>query len=398
MRPDLIFKEPKVKTSQKACKLRTAQTVGTASILAASLLFAGCSSVNSLLAGDKVDYKSSGKAGPSLDVPPDLTQLSRETRYVVPGSAITASAYQLGSGGSQIVPVAATSVGDVRIERAGNQRWLVVNRPADQLWSPVRDFWLESGFLLALDQEKLGIMETDFAENRAKIPQDFIRSTIGKLFDGLYSTGERDKFRTRLERNAIGGTEIYISHRGMVETVNTRSGAQTAGAASGGDTIWQPRPADPELEAEFLRRLMVKLGVSQEQSKVLVAAAATAPTSRVANVNGMPVVQMDEDFDRAWRRVGLTLDRTGFTVEDRDRAQGTYFVRYVEPTSDSKEPGFLSKLYSFSGSSAVTPLKYRIAVKSQGNATTVSVLNAQGAAEASANAQRIVKVIADDLR
>ena len=398
MRPDLIFKEPKVKTSQKACNLRTAQTVGTASILAASLLFAGCSSVNSLLAGDKVDYKSSGKAGPSLDVPPDLTQLSRETRYVVPGSAITASAYQLGSGGSQIVPVAATSVGDVRIERAGNQRWLVVNRPADQLWSPVRDFWLESGFLLALDQEKLGIMETDFAENRAKIPQDFIRSTIGKLFDGLYSTGERDKFRTRLERNAIGGTEIYISHRGMVETVNTRSGTQTAGAASGGDTIWQPRPADPELEAEFLRRMMVKLGVSQEQSKALVAAGATAPTSRVANINGTPVVQMDEDFDRAWRRVGLTLDRTGFTVEDRDRAQGTYFVRYVEPTPDSKEPGFLSKLFSFSGSSAVPPLKYRIAVKSQGSATTVSVLNAQGVAEASANAQRIVKVIADDLR
>ena len=398
MRPDLIFKEPKVKTSQKACNLRTAQTVGTASILAASLLFAGCSSVNSLLAGDKVDYKSSGKAGPSLDVPPDLTQLSRETRYVVPGSAITASAYQLGSGGSQIVPVAATSVGDVRIERAGNQRWLVVNRPADQLWSPVRDFWLESGFLLALDQEKLGIMETDFAENRAKIPQDFIRETLGKVFDGLYSTGERDKFRTRLERNAIGGTEIYISHRGMVETVNTRSGAQTAGAASGGDTIWQPRPADPELEAEFLRRMMVKLGVSQEQSKALVAAGATAPTSRVANINGTPVVQMDEDFDRAWRRVGLTLDRTGFTVEDRDRAQGTYFVRYVEPTPDSKEPGFLSKLFSFSGSSAVPPLKYRIAVKSQGSATTVSVLNAQGVAEASANAQRIVKVIADDLR
>ena len=398
MRPDLILKEPKVKTLQKACSLQTAKTVGTASILAATMLLTSCSSVGNLLAGDKIDYKSSGKAGPSLDVPPDLTQLSRETRYVVPGSAITASAYQLGSGSSQIVPVASTSVGDVRIERAGNQRWLVVNRPADQLWSPVRDFWLESGFLLALDQEKLGIMETDFAENRAKIPQDFIRETLGKVFDGLYSTGERDKFRTRLERNAIGGTEIYISHRGMVETVNTRSGAQTAGAASGGDTIWQPRPADPELEAEFLRRMMVKLGVSQEQSKALVAAGATAPTSRVANINGTPVVQMDEDFDRAWRRVGLTLDRTGFTVEDRDRAQGTYFVRYVEPTPDSKEPGFLSKLFSFSGSSAVPPLKYRIAVKSQGSATTVSVLNAQGVAEASANAQRIVKVIADDLR
>jgi outer membrane protein assembly factor BamC len=284
-------------------------------------------------------------------------------------------------------------VGDVRIERAGSQRWLVVNRPADKLWGPVRDFWLESGFLLAQDQENLGIMETDFAENRAKLPQDFIRSALGKVFDGLYSTGERDKFRTRLERRPDGGTEIYISHRGMIEVI---TGAK-AGSSAGDSTVWQPRPADPELEAEFLRRLMVKLGVSQEQSKALVAAGATKQTSRIATVNNLPVVQIDEGFDRAWRRVGLALDRTGFTVEDRDRSQGTYFVRYVEPVTNKTEPGFFSKL--FSGSPPATPpLKYRIAVKSQGESTTVSVLNAQGAAESSANAQRIVQVIADDLK
>ncbi len=382
-----------MKILQKRSGLRMVKNTATASALIATLLLAGCSSVSNLLQGDKIDYKSSGKAGPSLDVPPDLTQLSRDTRYVVPGTAVSASSYQLGQPG-QTVPVAATTVGDVKIERAGNQRWLVVNRPADKLWSPVRDFWQESGFLLSLDQENLGIMETDYAENRAKLPQDFIRETIGKLFDGLYSTGERDKFRTRLERNAAGGTEIYISHRGMVETVNTRSGTTPP---SGGDTIWQPRPSDPELEAEFLRRLMVKLGVSQEQSKALVAVGAAKTTSRIGNVNGTPVVQIDEDFDRAWRRVGLALDRTGFTVEDRDRTQGTYFVRYVEPTPDSKEPGFFAKLFS-SSSSAVAPLKYRITLKSVGEATTVSVLNAQGVAESSANAQRIVKVIADDLK
>jgi len=360
-------------------------------LLALSLL-AGCSSLREVMDGERVDYKSSGAKGPSLDIPPDLTQLSRETRYVVPGTAVSASSYQVGQP-TQAVQTAATSVGDVRIERAGTQRWLVVNSPADKLWGPVRDFWLESGFLLAQDQENLGIMETDFAENRAKLPQDFIRSALGKVFDGLYSTGERDKFRTRLERRPDGGTEIYVSHRGMIEVI---TGAK-AGSSSGDSTVWQPRPADPELEAEFLRRLMVKLGVSQEQSKALVAAGATKQTSRIATVNNLPVVQIDEGFERAWRRVGLALDRTGFTVEDRDRSQGTYFVRYVEPVANKTEPGFFSKL--FSGSPAATPpLKYRIAVKSQGESTTVSVLNAQGAAESSANAQRIVQVIADDLK
>ncbi len=183
--------------------------------LVAALLLSGCSSLSESLQGDKVDYKSAGKA-PSLEVPPDLTQLSRDTRYIVPGSSVTASGFQVGQT-TQSVPTAALAVGDVRIERAGTQRWLVVNRPADKLWGPVREFWLENGFLIATEQENLGIMETDYAENRAKLPQDFIRATLGKLLDSLYSTGERDKFRTRLERTPTGGTEIYISHRGMVE-------------------------------------------------------------------------------------------------------------------------------------------------------------------------------------
>ena len=364
-----------------------------ATVIAGMALSSGCSTMNDVLKGDKIDYKTSGKAGPSLEVPPDLTQLTRETRYVVPGTAVSANAFQVGQG-TQALPVAALAVGDVRIERSGSQRWLVVNRPADKLYGPIRDFWLESGFLLTLDQENLGIMETDFAENRAKLPQDFIRETLGKVFESLYSTGERDKFRTRLERNAAGGTEIFVSHRGLVEVV---VGGSTGKNTTGDGTVWQPVPPNPELEAEFLRRLMVKLGVAQEQSKVLIAAGTPRTTSNVANVNGVPVVQMEEGFDRAWRRVGLTLDRTGFTVEDRDRAQGTYFVRYVDVTSDRKEPGFLSKLFSAAAPS-VPPIKYRITLKSQGDATTVSVLNAQGAPESSVNAQRIVKVIADDLK
>jgi outer membrane protein assembly factor BamC len=317
-----------------------------------------------------------------------LTQLSRDTRYVVPGGGtVSANTYALGQSVPGL-PTAATAVGDVRIERAGTQRWLVVNRPADQLWGPVRDFWQENGFLLTLDQSNLGIMETDWAENRAKLPQDFIRNTLGKLIDSVYSTSERDKFRTRLERTASGGTEIYISHRGMMEVYSNTQKDQT---------IWQPRPADPELETEFLRRLMVKLGAPLEQVRTQTAAAAARSTSRVATVGSTPVVMIDEGFDRAWRRVGLALDRTGFTVEDRDRNQGTYFVRYVEPSADRKDQGFLAKLFKREDP-AVAPLKYRINLKSQGESTTVSVLNAAGAPETSANAQRIVQVIADDLK
>ncbi len=359
-----------------------------AALIGITLALGACSALET----DKVDYRSTAKA-PSLDIPPDLTQLSKDTRYSVVDGAISASGYQANQAANSKAPVAALNLGDVRIERAGNQRWLVVNRPADKLWEPVKDFWQENGFLLAMDQSNLGIMETDWAENRAKIPQDMIRNALGKLLDSLYSTGERDKFRTRLERDANGNTEIFISHRGMVE-VYTNSGA---GSTTGDkQTMWQPRAADPELEAEFLRRLMVKLGVSQEQSKALVANSTPKPTAAVTTVNGQPAVKLEEGFDRAWRRVGLALDRTGFTVEDRDRKQGIYFVRYVSTTSENSEPSFMSKL--FSGAKASEPTKYQIAVRSTGELSNVLVLDANGQPESSAIAQRIVKVLADDIK
>ena len=352
----------------------------------AVLVASGCT----ILQEDKIDYKSA-KPGTTLDVPPDLTQLSRDNRYNIPGSNVTSAsgqqAAQAAAPGNNVT--ATNAVGDVRIERAGNQRWLVIDRPADQLWGPVTEFWKENGFILSTDQEKLGIMETDWAENRAKIPQDFIRSTLGKVFDNLYESGERDKFRTRLERSGDGKTEIYISHRGMIEVYTSTLKDQTA---------WQPREADPELETEFLRRLMVKLGVSEAQAKAVSAATPSQAAARVATVAQRPAVQMDEDFDRAWRRVGLALDRTGFTVEDRNRAQGTYFVRYV-PTAatDTKKPGFFGRLFG-SKSPEATPAKYQIKVSSEGALSTVTVLDAQGQPGPLTDAQRIVQILVDDLK
>ena len=363
----------------------------TLALLLSSMLLSGCSTINDTLVGEKIDYKSGATKGPSLDIPPDLSQLTRDNRYAVPGVAVTANTFQSDKASrAGQVGIAASNVGDVRIERSGNQRWLVVNRPADKLWEPVREFWKTSGFQLSIDQQDLGIIETDFAENRAKLPQDFIRNTLGRVLENLYSTGERDKFRTRLERTASGGTEIFISHRGMIEVVTNSSSTSTS-------TVWQPRPADPELEAEFLRRLMVQLGVSPDQSKALIAVDAARQTSRIETVNNQQVLLVDDGFDRAWRRVGLGLDRTGFTVEDRDRSKGLYFVRYVAPLSDNKSSGFFGNLFS-SKAATPAPLKYQIVLTAKGDMTSVTVLNADGKPDTTGNAQRIFKVLADDLK
>ena len=274
--------------------MKVTTTTARLSLIGLAVALSACSVIEE----SKIDYKSAKKAS-TLEVPPDLTQLTRDTRYTAaPDRSVSAVA--LAAGQQNQVPVveraAPLKVGDVEIMRDGNKRWLVVNRPADQLWEPTREFWIDHGFNLSQEKPDLGIIETDWAENRAKLPQDIIRSTIGKLFDSLYSTSERDRFRTRLERRPDGKTEIFITHRGMEEVYSN---------SNKDSTVWQPRDADPELETEFLRRLMIKLGTSEEQSRALVAAdkataVQAAPSAKIATINGQPAVELEEPFDRAW--------------------------------------------------------------------------------------------------
>ena len=369
--------------------------------LAAAL--GACSSATELLTAPKVNYKSAGQL-PTLEVPPDLTTPARDNRYLVPDtgkSSATLSGYQAdraqqaktGNINADVLP----AIEKMRVDRAGNQRWLVIAEPPEKVWPLVRDFWQENGFLININVPEAGVMETDWAENRAKIPQDWLRSTLGKLIDQIYSTAERDKFRTRLERNDEGGSEIYISHRGMIEVYTN---------ARNESTVWQPRPADSELEAEFLRRLMVRLGTQEEKAKQLVATSAPvqARAAIQAGIGGFETLEVFEPFDRAWRRVGLALDRVGFTVEDRDRQKGQYFVRYadtdaVDMARKDTEKGLLSKLQFWKTDDSKSKAEqYRVHIRQFAGKSVVQVLTKDGAQANTQTTRRIVALLFEQLK
>jgi outer membrane protein assembly factor BamC len=273
------------------------------------------------------------------------------------------------------------------MERQGNQRWLVIKQPTDAIWNTLRKFWVDTGFVLATDNKPLGIMETEWAENRAKIPMDGLRKLFGGMIDNIYSTSERDKFRTRIEVNAQGEAEVYVSHRGVIEVYTEERSGQT---------IWQPRPTDPELETEFLRRIMLSLGSTEPQAKAAVEAATPAALSTLATQDGVQVLAIAENFDRAWRRVGLALDRSGFTVEDRDRSKGIYQVRYVPVPDPKNEPGFFKKLFTSKKESQ--PQKFQVVVQSSQDGAVVSVRDAGGAPDQTDSATGILKVLLQETR
>ncbi len=371
--------------------------------LLAVLALAACSSMPKI-ESDRIDYKSGGGKLPPLDIPPDLTKPSVDDRFAVPdintrGDANISDYNKDRTGRTQVARSTVLPPQEgARIERSGSQRWLVVKGDADSVWNVTKQFWQELGFIVNVEHVDAGVMETDWAENRAKLDAGVVRNFLSKMLDSVSSTAERDKFRTRLEPGSEPGTmEIYISHRGM-EEVYTKS-------AFDASTAWQPRPPDPDLEAEMLRRLMTRFGVQQERAKTEVA----QPTKVVMRAtlikgkDGGGQLSVDDQFDRAWRRVGLALDRVGFTVEDRDRSKGLYFVRYVDPDVDNntaQPKGFFAKLNPFSKSESKTPTSelFRIQVKDADSTSEVSVLNKDGGAEKSVTASRILSLLYEQLK
>jgi len=361
-------------------------------IVVLALGLTACSSFSSLTASDKVDYKKQGEVrGPNLALPPDLITAQADRRFIVQDGTATMSEYsQAVKKSSQMRTNVLTGIPGMKIERDGDKRWLVVDKSAASLYPQIKDFWQENGFLLLIDSPSTGILETDWAENRTKIPQDIIRRTLGKVLDSLYDSGERDKFRTRLEFQKPEVTEIYISHKGAIE-VPLKDASTTI------STRWTVRPSDPELEAIFLTRLMERLGMTQEQAKAQITTTAAAPKTPKAKLieDGAETrIEMTQSFDRAWRDVGLALDRSNFTVDDRDRSKGIYFVRYVNPKDLGDSRGWFGRTFGKTDDADKKAKVYRVVVQDRGqNQIVISVQDSDGKPENTATGNQLLTTL-----
>ena len=397
-------------------------------LLMAGGLVAGCSSPTP----GKIDYRSDAKAKQaSLAVPPNMLDESADQRSLPPqgGETSLSTLKQVQSAAppsdqSQVLP----QVAGMHIQRDGTESWLVIdNRTPDQVWPQVRRFWQEQGFLLIVDQRDKGVMETDWNETHPKINDGLIRNTLSWATGNSYVTAERNKYRTRLETSPTGGTYVFISQKGLSEQLT----------GTNNDTSkWEPKPNDPALETEYLKRLMMTLarakpGVPDAQiaaeadakanpknaaSKAPDAAAAaiaaqnaaaagqsapSASSSSNAPAGGQYTsteLTLSEPYDRAWLRVGVALDRANFTVDDRDRTKGIYYLRYVDPKDmTSAEQGFWSQL--FHGHKDKVAKQYKLNVRAvTENQTRVAVIDDNGQVDSSRPAQEIMGLVVEQLQ
>ncbi|MDB5888505.1 MAG: nlpB [Rhodocyclales bacterium] len=358
-----------------------------------ALVLSSCTSVKKEYASDASQQTARGK---SLEVPPDLIVPGRDDRLQMPNDPrrTTASSYNNDSKAQAQSGVANSpdQIGKAHIARAGSQRWLVLPGTPQVVWPQLRKFWEDLGFTIATDSPQLYVMETDWAEKRARNSASIIDSIA--LIRSFVSNAEKDKFRTRLETSTEPGmVEIYVSHRGLEETDLSDKLNEKANG-------WQTKPGDPSLELEMLRRMMVAFGATEEQAKFAVAAPAAPDKAHLSNAeNGALALNLDGALDSAWRQVGLALDRVGMVVEDRDRAKGYYFVRYVtdEDLGKKKESWFSWMAFWRSNKKPDTD-QFRIVVQRDGEKTVVRVQNKAGEAASPASTKQILTLLYNELK
>lgn len=246
--------------------------------------------------GDKQEAYLGARAERPLEVPPDLTAPNSREALTIPD--VAPREVSLAGGGIE-------ANGAARVMRDGAVRWIEVDVPPREVWAQAKRFLQAQGESVAVESPRLGILETDWRETR---PTGF----LAKLMNNR--TGFLDKYRLRLESAADGRrTEIYLSHRGMQETGESEEG---------GEPTWASRPSDPELEAEMLQKLLVFLGGETEDAEREALGLAELVTD-----DGRQALVLSEGFPRAWRRMGLALDRIGVIVADRNRSEGVYYIR-----------------------------------------------------------------------
>ena len=398
-----------------------------AALLMAGGLVAGCGTSSP----NKIDYKSDSKSKEvSLAVPPNMIEETADQRSLPPQSGQTSlSTLQQVQSEAPSTASVAPAVTGMHIQRDGTESWLVLdNQSPEQAWPQIRRFWQEQGFLLVVDQRDKGVMETDWNETHPSINDGLIRSTLSKAMGNSYVTAERNKYRTRLEAAPNGGTYVFVSQKGLREALS---------GANNDTSKWEPKPNDPALETEYLKRLMATLAKNDTGTRtanattvaaVSPAGSQTAPNAATsgaksaaaataaANVSlaaqqpmrdplstetsaqlSSTELTLGEPYDRAWLRVGLALDRSNFTVDDRDRTRGLYFVRYVDPKDmSSAEQGFWSQV--FHGRKEKVAKQYRVNVRAvTPNQTRVAVVDDKGDIDSSSQAKQIMSLMVDQL-
>ena len=227
------------------------------SLILLLLIFTGCSLFGEKNVSDRtVISRSPNKA---LEIPPDLITPTVNDKYSLPASGRLD--YRILTILTAVSFLVKISLLPIETEVIYKVRWikvLLVERSPEEIWGLLKSFWIENGFQIEKEIPEVGFIETDWLEiekGLGRLDSEYTR----KIFGGLYDTGERNKFRMRVERTKAGFSEISVVHKGLIQVASDDRFDPTI--------VWANRNSDQQLEELYLRRIINFVSGKEGQNK-----------------------------------------------------------------------------------------------------------------------------------
>jgi outer membrane protein assembly factor BamC len=293
----------------------------------------------------KINYYSD-KSVTSLEVPPDLTKPTYEnsfrlSEYVSDIDSNTVNLTNKDKLEEQKQKILSMS-SDIKVKKSGTRRWLVVDKNPDLIWDLSRQFLKEKGFVIKKSNKKIGVMETDYLENkRPDIPaksMGWIRSMLQSTIDNVnYTLPSVDSYKIRVEPlDSVNMSEVHLSISSMAEVITGTGNDET--------TLWQSKERNIALENEMLYELMLYLGGDSATARERIINAKEDDKISVNltdGINGFAKLQFELNLIDTWDNMSWALSDLNVNLEDKDLKEKTFYIQ-VARTSDK---GIMSKIF-----------------------------------------------------
>ena len=305
----------------------------------------------------------------SLVVPPDLTKPNSQNSFRISEYVPNVNENIVNFSDSEAAKDKNTKIlaknSDISVERAGQRRWLVINKNSDIVWELTKDFIKRQGFSIKKSDKKIGIIETDFLENYPEIPEQslgFFRSMLSKALTARYTLPIIDKYRIRIEPITEDKTELHLSLFSMQEKLAKSGNVES--------TIWESYEKDYSIETEMLYRLMVFISGDQAGAREKILKSSEKKDIKVSidrNFNGYAKLIFQASTIDTWDNINWALDQLNVDIEDKDIKERSFYIKAVR-TSDV---GIISKLL---GAEALSKT-FQILIKPVENLSTEVIFN-----------------------
>ncbi len=265
------------------------------------------------------DYLKSDNVAP-LILPEGVNKDALSELYPIP--AISAADFGYDANATEYdvprpMPLSANMLQDnIKIQRVGENAWILVNAAPGELWPRVRNFLNANDLKVSRADLKQGVIETDWLQFKTDL-------------------NSQDKYRLQIDQGVQPETsEIHITH------VNVASAVKPSV-----DPEWPTKSMNPEREKWLLDELSATLASDQTEggTSMLAQGIGVAAKANLGMFKNESIMTLKLDKTRAMATVSYAAKHDGFQLYESDANLGLFYV-YYENAQDAK-PGWFRRFF-----------------------------------------------------